>query len=137
MSYAITCGARSLDLSTPRIMGILNVTPDSFSDGGQLYQDGRVQIDAVLRRAEAMCGSGADILDVGGESTRPGAAPVAESEESDRVLTAVEAIVSRIDVIVSVDTSTPSIMTASGKLGAGLLNDVRGFRRPGALESAA
>ena len=73
-------------------MGILNVTPDSFSDGGQLYQDGRVQIDAVLRRAEAMCGSGADILDVGGESTRPGAAPVAESEESDRVLTAVEAI---------------------------------------------
>jgi len=137
MSYAITCGARSLDLSTPRIMGILNVTPDSFSDGGQLYQDGRVQIDAVLRRAEEMCSSGAEILDVGGESTRPGAAPVAESEESDRVLTAVEAIVSRIDVIVSVDTSTPSIMTASGKLGAGLLNDVRGFRRPGALESAA
>ena len=137
MSYAITCGARSLDLRTPRIMGILNVTPDSFSDGGQLYQDGRVQIDAVLRRAEEMCSSGAEILDVGGESTRPGAAPVAESEESDRVLAAVEAIVSRIDVIVSVDTSTPSIMTASGRLGAGLLNDVRGFRRPGALESAA
>ena len=118
-------------------MGVLNVTPDSFSDGGQLYQDGRVQTDAVLRRAEEMCSSGADILDVGGESTRPGAAPVAESEESDRVLTAVEAIASRIDVIVSVDTSTPSIMTASGRLGAGLLNDVRGFRRPGALESAA
>ena len=118
-------------------MGILNVTPDSFSDGGQLYQDGRVQIDAVLRRAEEMCSSGAEILDVGGESTRPGAAPVAESEESDRVLAAVEAIVSRIDVIVSVDTSTPSIMTASGRLGAGLLNDVRGFRRPSALESAA
>ncbi|MEL0259744.1 MAG: dihydropteroate synthase, partial [Halieaceae bacterium] len=70
MSYAITCGARSLDLSMPRIMGILNVTPDSFSDGGQLYQDGRVQIDAVLRRAEEMCSSGAEILDVGGESTR-------------------------------------------------------------------
>ena len=137
MSYAITCGARMLDLGDPRIMGILNVTPDSFSDGGQLYRDGHVQIDAVLRRAEEMCGSGADILDVGGESTRPGAAAVAESEESDRVLTAVEAIVRRIDVIVSVDTSTPSIMSESCKLGAGLLNDVRGFRRPGALEAAA
>ena len=118
-------------------MGVLNVTPDSFSDGGQLYMNGSVQIDAVLRRAEEMCSSGADILDVGGESTRPGAAPVAESEESDRVLTVVEAIVSRIDVIVSVDTSTPSIMTESGRLGAGLLNDVRGFRRYGALEAAA
>ena len=137
MVNAITCGARTLDLSRPRIMGVLNVTPDSFSDGGQLYRDGRVDTDVLLARAEQMLAEGADILDVGGESTRPGATAVSEAEELDRVVTAVEAIAQHCDTIISVDTSTPSVMTESARCGAGLLNDVRGFRRPQALQAAA
>ena len=80
MTRLVSCGARMLDLNRPRVMGILNVTPDSFSDGGQLYRNQRVDVDAVLRRAEAMLRDGADILDVGGESTRPGAEQVSEAE---------------------------------------------------------
>lgn len=137
MVNAITCGARTLDLSRPRIMGVLNVTPDSFSDGGQLYRAGRVDTDVLLARAEQMLAEGADILDVGGESTRPGAAAVSEAEELDRVVTAVEALAQHCDTIISVDTSTPSVMTESARCGAGLLNDVRGFRRPQALQAAA
>ena len=137
MVNAITCGARTLDLSRPRIMGVLNVTPDSFSDGGQLYRDGRVDTDVLLARAEQMLAEGADILDVGGESTRPGATAVSEAEELDRVVTAVEALAQHCDTIISVDTSTPSVMTESARCGAGLLNDVRGFRRPQALQAAA
>ena len=137
MVNAIACGARTLDLSRPRIMGVLNVTPDSFSDGGQLYRDGRVDTDVLLARAEQMLAEGADILDVGGESTRPGAAAVGEAEELDRVVTAVEVLAQHCDTIISVDTSTPSVMTESARCGAGLLNDVRGFRRPQALQAAA
>ena len=137
MGPLITCGTRALDLSQPRIMGILNVTPDSFSDGGQLFQNHGVDTDALLRRAEQMLSAGADILDVGGESTRPGATPVSEEEELERVLTAVEALTTRFETIISVDTSTPRVMRESAILGAGLLNDVRGFRRPGALAAAA
>jgi len=137
MVNAIPCGARTLDLSRPRIMGVLNVTPDSFSDGGQLYRDGRVNTDALLTRAEQMLAEGADILDVGGESTRPGAAEVSEAEELDRVVTAVEALARHCDTIISVDTSTPSVMRESARCGAGLLNDVRGFQRPQALQTAA
>ena len=137
MVNTIACGVRTLDLSRPRIMGILNVTPDSFSDGGHLYRDGRVDTDALLARAEQMLAEGADILDVGGESTRPGAAAVSEAEELDRVVTAVEALAQHCDTIISVDTSTPSVMTESARCGAGLLNDVRGFRRPQALQAAA
>jgi len=137
MVNAIPCGARTLDLSRPRIMGVLNVTPDSFSDGGQLYRDGRVDTDVLLARAEQMLAEGADILDVGGESTRPGAAAVSEAEELDRVVTAVEALTQHCDTIISVDTSTPSVMTESARCGAGFLNDVRGFRRPQALQAAA
>ena len=137
MVKSISCGARTLDLSRPRIMGVLNVTPDSFSDGGQLYRDGRVDTDALLKRAEQMLGEGADILDVGGESTRPGATVVSEAEELDRVVTAVEALDQHYDTIISVDTSTPSVMSESAKCGAGLLNDVRGFQRPLALQTAA
>ena len=137
MVNTIACGARTLDLSRPRIMGVLNVTPDSFSDGGQLYRDGHVDTDALLARAEQMLAEGADILDVGGESTRPGAAVVSEAEELDRVVTAVEALARHCDTIISVDTSTPSVMRESAKCGAGLLNDVRGFQRPQALEAAA
>ena len=137
MVNTIACGARTLDLSRPRIMGVLNVTPDSFSDGGQLYRDGHVDTDALLTRAEQMLAEGADILDVGGESTRPGAAVVCEAEELDRVVTAVEALAQHCDTIISVDTSTPSVMREAAGCGAGLLNDVRGFQRPQALETAA
>ena len=137
MVNAVPCGARTLDLSCPRIMGVLNVTPDSFSDGGQLYRDGRVDTDALLSRAEKMLAEGADIMDVGGESTRPGAAAVSEAEELDRVVTAVEALADHFDTIISVDSSTPSVMRESARCGAGLLNDVRGFQRPHALQAAA
>ncbi len=137
MVKAVPCGARMLDLSRPRIMGVLNVTPDSFSDGGQLYRDGRVDTDALLARAERMLAEGADIMDVGGESTRPGAAAVSEAEELDRVVTAVEALAQNCDTIISVDSSTPSVMRESASCGAGLLNDVRGFQRPQALQAAA
>ena len=116
-------------------MGILNVTPDSFYDGGQLYRDKRVDVDAVLRRAEEMWRDGAAILDVGGESTRPGAQQVSESEELDRV-GCCGGNRQRLDIIISVDSSNPTVMTESARLGAGLLNDVRGFSR-GALEAAA
>ena len=137
MVNAVPCGARALDLSRPRIMGVLNVTPDSFSDGGQLYRDGRVDTDALLARAEQMLAEGADIMDVGGESTRPGAAAVTEAEELDRVGTAVEALAQHFNTIISVDSSTPSVMRESARCGAGLLNDVRGFQRPQALQAAA
>ncbi|MBU3070566.1 dihydropteroate synthase [Aestuariicella sp. G3-2] len=132
----LTCGDRILDLSEPVVMGILNATPDSFSDGGQLLQQGRVNIDAVLARAEQMIRAGAQILDVGGESTRPGATPVVVDEELQRVIPVVEAIAREFDVVISVDTSSPEVMTASAEAGAGLLNDVRSFHREGALLAA-
>lgn len=132
----LTCGDRILDLSEPVVMGILNATPDSFSDGGQLLQQGRVNIDAVLTRAEQMIRAGAQILDVGGESTRPGATPVVVDEELQRVIPVVEAIGREFDVVISVDTSSPEVMTASAEAGAGLLNDIRSFHREGALLAA-
>ena len=137
MTRSLQCGSRSLDLTLPSVMGILNITPDSFSDGGDLYYDNKIDLDALLGRAQAMVDAGALMLDVGGESTRPGAAAVTEAEEMDRVLTAVELLVERFEVIVSVDTSTPKLMTECARLGAGFLNDIRAFRRPGALEAAA
>src|SRR5690606_15155678 len=111
-------GSRSLDLRQAHVMGILNVTPDSFSDGGELLQGGRVALDEALYRAQAMVEAGAAILDVGGESTRPGAAPVSVQEEVDRVVPLVEALCARLDVIVSVDTSTPEVMRESASRGA-------------------
>jgi dihydropteroate synthase len=135
---SIRLGERILDLSSPRVMGILNVTPDSFSDGGILrLGDGsgvfHVSVDRALRRAETMMSEGAAIIDVGGESTRPGAAVITEQEELDRVLPVLEAIVARLDVAVSVDTSTPSVIAASIANGVGLINDVRALGRAGAL----
>ncbi|MEK9656128.1 MAG: dihydropteroate synthase [Halieaceae bacterium] len=137
MISRLQCGQRSLNLASPVVMGILNVTPDSFSDGGQLYHDRRIDLDALLNRAQAMVDAGAQMLDIGGESTRPGADEVSEGEELDRVLPAIEALAARFDVVISVDTSSPDVMTEGARLGAGFLNDVRGFRRPGALEAAA
>lgn len=126
------CGGRDLDLSRPVVMGVLNVTPDSFSDGGRY-----IAIDAALRLAEEMCQDGASIIDVGGESTRPGAAAVSSNEELDRVMPVVEAIHQRFDVVISLDTSTPALITAGASAGAGMINDVRALQRPGALAAAA
>lgn len=133
----LQCGKHSLDLSRPRVMGILNITPDSFSDGGSYYADKQPLLDLVLKKAEQMLVQGADLLDVGGESTRPGAAPVSEQEELDRVIPVVEALVGRLGVLVSVDTSTASVIKASAEVGAGLINDVRALQREGALAAAA
>ncbi|MEH6473507.1 MAG: dihydropteroate synthase [Halopseudomonas sp.] len=130
-------GQRSLALDTPQVMGILNVTPDSFSDGGQLLQQERLDLSGVLRRAEAMVQAGATLLDIGGESTRPGAVLVSEQQELDRVVPTVELLVRELDVVVSVDTSTPVVMVESAKAGCGLINDVRALGREGALTAAA
>ena len=128
----LPCGSRFLDLSRPQVMGILNVTPDSFSDGGRYGQR-----DAALRHAEAMLRAGASLIDVGGESTRPGARAVSSVEELERVAPVVEAIAAELDVIISVDTSTPAVMREAARLGAGLINDVRSLQRDGALDAAA
>lgn len=127
----LSCGSRVLDLSQPQVMGILNVTPDSFSDGGRF-----LALDAALRHAQSMASAGAALIDVGGESTRPGARPISAEEELARVAPVVEAIAARLDVVVSVDTSTPLVMRECAALGAGLINDVRALRREGALEAA-
>jgi dihydropteroate synthase len=126
-----------LALTTPQIMGVLNVTPDSFSDGGQLFADSKVHADRLLHRVEGMVAAGASILDIGGESTRPGAVPVSSHEELDRVMGAIDLIVAHMDVVLSVDTSNPEVMSAAANAGGGLLNDVRAFRRDGALQTAA
>jgi dihydropteroate synthase len=117
-------------------MGVLNITPDSFSDGGSYYRNGQPHLDAVLPQAEQMLAAGAKILDVGGESTRPGAAAVSADEELSRVVPVVEALTAHFDVIVSVDTSTPAVMRDSAAVGAGMINDVRALRREGALAAA-
>ena len=132
----LQCGQRVLSLDTPQIMGVLNVTPDSFSDGGQLLSNEGLLHDRLLERAEQMVADGAAILDIGGESTRPGAAPVSSQEELDRVMGAVQLIVPRLDVILSIDTSTPEVMREAAQAGAGLLNDVRAFSREGAMAAA-
>lgn len=128
----LPCGSRLLDLSRPQVMGILNVTPDSFSDGGRYNR-----IDAALRHAEQMLEAGAAIIDVGGESTRPGAPPVSAEEELQRVAPVVEQLVCRLDALVSVDTSSPALMREAALLGAGMINDVRSLSRDGALQAAA
>lgn len=116
----------------PRVMGVLNVTPDSFSDGGLWHAR-----DAALAHAREMVKAGADIIDVGGESTRPGAEAVPLGQELDRVIPVLEALRKELDVTLSVDTSKPEVMVAAAAAGAGLLNDVYGLRREGALEAAA
>ena len=131
-STRLPCGSRVLDLAHTHVMGILNVTPDSFSDGGRFSQ-----LDAALRHAAAMVAAGATIIDVGGESTRPGARAVSPVEEMERVAPIVERIHRELDVIISVDTSTPAVMRETARLGAGLINDVRSLQRDGALDAAA
>lgn len=118
-------------------MGIVNLTPDSFSDGGQFYSGGKVDLDRAMRRVEKMVREQADIVDLGGESTRPGASPVSEQEELDRVLPVLNAIRERFDIPVSVDTSNASLIRESARAGASLINDVRALVRDGALRAAA
>jgi dihydropteroate synthase len=128
----LRCGAHTLDLSRPVVMGVLNVTPDSFSDGGR-YIDREQALAHALRMVE----EGAGILDVGGESTRPGAEAVAAEEEIRRVAPLIEALAKRVATPISVDTSKPEVIAAALQAGAGMVNDVRALREPGALAVAA
>ena len=128
----LDCGGNLLSLDVPRIMGILNVTPDSFSDGGQF-----IGLDAAMQHAESLIHAGADILDIGGESTRPGAADVPEQQELDRVMPVLEAVCSRFDCIVSIDTSKAGVMQAVSEAGAGMINDVRALQEPDTLKIVA
>ena len=128
----INFAGRVLDMSGCHVMGILNVTPDSFSDGGRYNT-----VEIALARAREMVADGAAFIDVGGESTRPGATPVSVEEELERVCPVVEAIARDLDVVVSVDTSSPQVMAEVVKLGAGMINDVRALQRDGAPEVVA
>src|SRR5687767_9805108 len=131
MSSVLRCGKFQLDLSRPLIMGVVNVTPDSFSDGG-LHADA----GAAIAHARQLAEEGADIVDVGGESTRPGALPVALDEERRRVLPVIEALADRA-VPVSVDTRKPALMREAIAAGASMVNDVTALSSPGALEALA
>jgi dihydropteroate synthase len=128
----LACRDHLLDLKEPCVMGVLNVTPDSFSDGGR-----HATVDEAVARGAAMAAEGAAIIDVGGESTRPGAADVPVREELERVLPVVEQLVRRVPVPISVDTSKPEVMRAALAAGASLVNDVRALCAPGALEAVA
>lgn len=128
----LDCAGRVLRLDRPRVMGIVNVTPDSFADGGQ-----HATLEAAIAHGLRLVEEGADLLDVGGESTRPGAQPVDEATERARVLPVIEALAARISVPISVDTSKPGVMRAALAAGAGMVNDVRALRAEGALEALA
>jgi dihydropteroate synthase len=135
-SKRLKCGEKNLDLSKPAIMAVLNVTPDSFSDGGQFFNQKEIDKDKVLHAVEALIDEGADIVDLGGESTRPGAEPVSVQQELDRVIPALEILSKRFDSIFSVDTSTPEVMREAEAAGVHIINDVRALRRNGALDAA-
>lgn len=117
-------------------MGVINTTPDSFSDGGTLYSGSQLDVTQAMDRARAMVLAGAGILDIGGESTRPGAQALSSDQEIDRVLPLVECVAAELDVIISVDTSSPELMAAAASAGAGMLNDVRALSREGAMQAA-
>lgn len=128
----LDCAGKTLQLQRPQVMGIVNVTPDSFSDGGQ-HQD----VQAAIAHGLRLVSEGADILDVGGESTRPGAGEVSLQEELQRVIPVIEGLAAQVDVPISIDTSKPEVMQAAVAAGAGIINDVYALRREGALEMAA
>lgn len=128
----LRCGVHTLDLTTPIVMGILNVTPDSFSDGGRF-----AAIESAIAHGLAMVEQGAGIIDVGGESTRPGAADVGEAEELERVLPVIAALRARVNVPISIDTSKAVVMRQAIAAGASMINDVRALQEPGALAAAA
>jgi dihydropteroate synthase len=128
----LICADRVLDLSRPAVMGVLNITDDSFSDGGRYSSQG-----AAVAHGLAMVAAGAQLIDVGGESTRPGAQPVPLQQELDRVLPVIEALATRVDAVISIDTMKPEVMTASVAAGAGMVNDVLALQAPGALQAVA
>jgi dihydropteroate synthase len=128
----LDCGGRKLDLARPVVMGILNVTPDSFSDGGIFLSR-----EKAVTRARQMAAEGADMIDVGGESTRPAAHPVSVQEEMDRVIPVIEFLREETSLPISIDTSKPEVMCAAVAAGAGFINDVRALQDAGALEAAA
>lgn len=128
----LDCGGRRLSLDRSRICGIVNVTPDSFSDGGQ-----HADTASAVAHGLALVEQGADLLDIGGESTRPGAQQTTLQQETDRVLPVIEALAARVAVPISVDTSNPEVMHAAVAAGAGMINDIRALRREGALDAAA
>lgn len=128
----LDCATKSIDLSHPHVMGILNVTPDSFSDGGRYLDPAR-----ALEQAAVMVEGGATIIDIGGESTRPGAVAVNAEEQLRRILPVIEAVHAELPAVISVDTSDPRVMGEAVAAGAGLINDVRALRVPGAVEAVA
>ena len=119
-----------------QIMGVINITPDSFSDGGKFFSGSRANIDKVIDSAAAMVAEGVQWLDVGGESTRPGAIPISVDTELERVIPVVEALSKRFDTRISVDTSQPDVISLSAKAGASMVNDVRALQVEGALQAA-
>ena len=131
-SPQLDCAGRVLKLDVPRVMGIINATPDSFSDGGA-----HATVEAAIAHGLALAGEGADILDVGGESTRPGAEDVPLEEELRRVIPVIQALARQVSIPISIDTSKPEVMRAAVEAGAGMINDVFGLRREGALDAAA
>lgn len=130
-SASYTCGRFNLDLSRPLVMGILNVTPDSFSDGGRF-----IARDSALRQAEQLLAEGADIIDIGGESSRPGSDALPLEQELERVIPIVESL-RECGVPLSIDTYKPAVMRASLAAGADMINDIWGFRQPGAVDAVA
>lgn len=137
MTMILQCADKSLDLSAPKIMGILNITPDSFSDGGQYFNTDTILLDKILENAHRMVTEGVSILDIGGESTRPGAEPVSTQQELDRVLPVIELLLKELDVIISADTSDSIVMEEAIKMGVHMINDVRALQNASALEVVA
>lgn len=133
---ALDCGGKILSFDKPAIMGVLNVTPDSFSDGGRYIDGDQLVVSRAVDSALEMVEHGAQIIDVGGESTRPGAAAVNVQQELDRVIPVVEALAAQTDAIISVDTSSGQVMLEAASKGAGIINDVRALSRDGALAAA-
>ena len=131
-SPQLDCAGRILKLDVPRVMGIVNATPDSFADGGE-----HATVEAAIAHGMKLAGEGADILDIGGESTRPGAEDVPLEEELRRVVPVIEALAQRVSIPISIDTSKPEVMRVAVAAGAGMVNDVYGLRREGALDAAA
>lgn len=131
-SASLDSGGRRLTFEQPQVMGVINVTPDSFSDGGRF-----LSVEQALEQARRLVAEGADLLDIGGESSRPGAEPIPVEQELERVLPVVEALCGEVEVPISVDTCKPEVARQAVAAGAGIINDIRALEAPGAVEQAA